>query len=117
MIKYFQLLLDLLEVDEAKRDLYTDIAKKIEFIPDSNLICYHRYAFVFEWYQKLIKWEITEDEFTQLWDFKSQSLLDIQKKDSISFLKSNPNLDSNTLYIFDALAKWIVEESENIFYC
>lgn len=115
MIKYFELQLELLEIQ--KKEDCIKIAKIIEKDPKRNFEFYHQYAFLFEWYKKLINWEISEDEFTTLWDFHSQSLFDIQKKDSISFLKSNPNLDSNTIYVLDSLAQWIVEESENIFYC
>jgi hypothetical protein len=122
MIKYFELLLDLLDVENNDRTSYIVIANKIELIWEevtsfSDLQCYHQYAFIFEWYKKLVSKEISEDEFTKLGDFNSQSLLDIQKKDSISFLKLNSNLDSKTMYVFDSLAQWIVEKSENIFYC
>ena len=122
MIKYFELLLDLLEIEESNRAEYTDIANKIELVWErskspSSLQCYHRHAFVFEWYQKLLNKEITTEEFTQIWDVKSKLFFDTKKQDSISFLKSNPVLEDNILYILDSISKWIVGESDNVIYC
>lgn len=115
MEKYFDLLLELLDIQNKKN--YKKIAVLIEKDPKSNFELYHQYAFVFEWYQKLLNWEITEEEFTQLWDFQSKIKFNPNKLDSISFLQQSKKLDSDTIYIFDSLAKWIVEESNNIFYC
>ncbi len=122
MIKYFELLLSLLDIEESSRTEYIDIANKIELIwgssdSYSSLQCYHRHAFVFEWYQKLLNKEITVEEFTQTWDINSKIFFDTKKQDSISFLKSNPVLDDNILYIFDKISEWIVLEEENVIYC
>ena len=57
MIKYFELLLDLLDIDEAIRAEYIDIANIIESQKYSDIKCYHRHSFVFEWYQKLLNKE------------------------------------------------------------
>lgn len=115
MRKYFELQLDLLDIPNKKE--YLNIADIIEQNLKSKFEIYHQYAFIFEWYQKLLNWEITEEEFTQLWDFQSKIKLNPNKLDSISFLQQSKKLDSDTIYIFDSLAKWIVEESNNIFYC
>ncbi len=115
MIKYFELLLELLDIQN--KETYKEIEKIIEKNPKVKFEFYHQHAFVFEWYHQLINWEISEDEFTQLWDFQSKIKLNPNKLDSISFLKSNPKLDSESVYIFDSLAKGLVEESANIFYC
>ena len=48
MIKYFELLLDLLEIDESIRADYISIANIIESQKYVDLKCYHRHAFVFE---------------------------------------------------------------------
>ena len=122
MIKYFELLLDLLEIEESIRVEYIDIANKIEFIWETSnsylsLICYHRHSFIFEWYQKLLNKEITTEEFTQIWDIRSKLFFDIKKQDSVSFLKLNPVLDDSILYIFDKISEGIVDEKENVFYC
>ena len=117
MIKYFELLLDLLDIEKSIRAEYTSIADKIESQKYSYIKCYHRHSFIFEWYQKLLKKEITTEEFTQIWDIKSKVFFDTKKQDSISFLKSDPVLDSNILYILDKLSEGIVDGKENIVYC
>jgi hypothetical protein len=48
MIKYFELLLDLLDIEESARPEYIDIANMIESQKYSDIKCYHRHAFVFE---------------------------------------------------------------------
>jgi hypothetical protein len=53
MIKYFELLLDLLDIEKSIRPDYIKIANDIEFKLEgsktlSNLQVYHRHAFVFE---------------------------------------------------------------------
>ncbi len=121
MIKYFELLLDLLDIEESIRAEYIDIANKIELVWESSnsyssISCYHRHAFIFEWYQKLLNKKITTEEFTQIWDIKSTIFFDTKKQDSISFLKSNPVLEDNVLYIFDQISEWIIGEKENIVY-
>lgn len=122
MIKYFELLLELLDIEDVVREKYIFIAKKIETIwkntdTYSSIRCYHRHAFIFEWYQKLINNEITTEDFIQTWDIKSKIFFDTQKQDSISFLNSNPKLDNNTLYVFDKISEWIIEKKENTIYC
>ncbi|HRX64192.1 MAG TPA: hypothetical protein P5060_03760 [Candidatus Absconditabacterales bacterium] len=115
MDKYFQLLLDLLEIENIQD--YKKIAELIQQNPKSKFEFYHKHAFVFEGYKKLLEDKITIEDFTQLGDVNSKIFFDTKKEDSISFLKSNPNLDGDTLYIFDSLAKGIVEESENVIFC
>ena len=122
MIKYFELLLSLLDIEESSRVEYIAVANKIELIWESSnsyssLQCYHRHAFVFKWYQKLLNKKITTEEFTQIWDINSKISFDTKKQDSISFLKSNPVLDDNVLYIFDKISDWIVSEKNNVVYC
>lgn len=115
MIKYFDLLLDLLEIE--KSDKYHKVAEIIWQNISRDIQVYHQYAFVFLWYYKLLKWEISQEEFLQLWDFQSKILYDTKKLDSISFLKTNPVLDDDKIYIFDALAEWIISEKDNVYYC
>jgi hypothetical protein len=50
----------------------------------SDIKCYHRHAFVFEWYKKLLDKNITTEEFTQIGDFNSKIFFD--KKNKIRFL-------------------------------
>ena len=110
-----KLLLDLLEIDN--KDSYIEIAKIIESNSEKKIQAYHQYSFIFEWYQMLLNWKIEPEDFLQLWDFQSKINFDKNKDDSISFLKSNPKLQKDTIYIFDSISKWIIPESENIYYC
>lgn len=115
MNKYFTLLLDLLEIPENQK--YIKILDIIEKNKDKNIQFFHQISFAFQWYQYLLNQKITPEEFLQIWDICSCQKLDNKKQDSISFLKSNPVLDENNIYIFDSLAKWIVAEQRNVFYC
>lgn len=115
MRKYFELQLDLLEIQD-KED-YLKIVELIEKNPKANFEIYHQYALLFEWYQKLLNWEISEEEFTQLWDFQSKIKCDPKKLDSISFLKNTQNFDKDTIYILDELAKGIPNDISNLYYC
>lgn len=114
MTKYFELLLDLLEIQD--RDLYVEIAKVIEDNTSKKLKVYHQYFFVFEWYRDLLDWKLSPEEFLKLWDIGSKLRFNHQKPDSISFLKSNPVLDNDTIYIFDSISDWIIKSKENVFY-
>lgn len=115
MNKYFSLLLDLLGIPENNN--YLEVLNIIEKNKDKNIQYFHQIAFAFQWYQDLLNKKISPEEFLQIGDIGSTIKPDIKKKDSISFLRSNPVLDKNSIYIFDSLAEWIVEESANIFYC
>ena len=116
MIKYFELLLDLLDIEESSRAGYITIANIIESKKYSNIKCYHRYGFIFQWYKNLLDEDMTIDEFTNLGDFKSKIFADTKKQDSISYLRSDPVLDESILYVFDKISEGIVSNSENIFY-
>lgn len=115
MIKYFELLVDLLNIPKDTK--YTDIAKVIESNIDKNLQVHHQYFFIFEWYRDLLEWKISQEDFLQLWDIGSKLRFSDDRVDSITFLQSNPKLDKNTIYIFDSLAEWIIPEQDNVFYC
>ena len=115
MTKYFELLLDLLEIEN--KDSYVEIAKVIESNKDKRLKAYHQYFFIFEWYKKLLEWNMELEEFLQLWDMWSSLRFDYNKPDSITFLQSNPKLDRDTIYIFDSLSEGLVDPMENIYYC
>ncbi|HKL43725.1 MAG TPA: SufD family Fe-S cluster assembly protein [Candidatus Absconditabacterales bacterium] len=115
MEKYFDLLLELLDIQ--KKENYKKIAKLIAKNSKAKFNIYHKHGFIFEGYQKLLNGEMSPEDFAQLGDFQSKIKFDQNKIDSISFLKSNPKLDKNIMYVFDYLAKGIIEESDNIFYC
>ena len=115
MEKYFNLLLDLLDIPQNQN--YPQILEVIEKNKDKKIHFYHQYWFIFQWYQDLLNKKTSPEDFLQLWDIDSQINVDIQKSDSISFLRSNPILDQNSVYIFDSLAEWILAEQGNVFYC
>lgn len=85
MLKYFSLLVDLLELKNI--DNYTSVAEKIEKNPKSKLHVYHKLGFIFLWFQKLVNQEIQIDEFVSLWDLNSEKL-DTTRLDSITFSKA-----------------------------
>lgn len=114
MTKYFELLLDLLEIEN--KDSYIEIAKIIESNRNKKVKAYHQYFFIFEWYKKLLEWDMEPEEFLQLGDMWSSLRFDNDKPDSITFLQSNPKLDKDTIYIFDSLSDWIISPAENVFY-
>lgn len=114
MIKYFELLLDLLEI--AEKDNYLKVAQIIESNKSKKIEVYHQYPFIFLWYHKLLNEELQVEEFLQLWDFQSKIKYDTTKPDSITFLKSNPDIDSETIYVFDSISQGIIDTAENIFY-
>lgn len=115
MIKYFELLLDLLDIEKTQE--YLQVADVIEKNIEKDICVYHQYSFLFLWYHKLLKNEISVEDFLQLWDFQSKIGFDERKMDSISFLKWNPSLENNSIYIFDWLAKGIISNQENVYYC
>lgn len=115
MTKYFELLLDLLEIEN--KDYYVEISKVIESNKDKKLKVYHQYFFIFEWYKDLLNWKITPEEFLQLGDMGSKLRFDFNKPDSITFLQSNPKLDDDTTYIFDSLSEGVIEPKDNVYYC
>jgi len=115
MIKYFELLLDLLNIEDNWS--YVEIAKLIEKNKDKDLKVYHQYFFIFEWYRDLLDWKIDTEEFLKIWDIWSRVRFPDDKPDSISLLSSDFTPDKNTMYIFDSLAEWIIPEQDNVFYC
>lgn len=114
MTKYFELLLDLLEIEN--KDSYIEIAKTIESNRDKKVKAYHQYFFIFEWYKKLLEWDMEPEEFLQLGDMWSSLRFDHDKLDSITFLQSNPKLNKDTIYIFDSLSEGLIPTAKNVYY-
>lgn len=115
MTKYFELLLDLLEI--KKTDKIIQVAKIIESNQDKDIEVYHQLWFIFDWYKKLLAHEIELEDFLQIWDFQSKVKINQKDTDSISFLKWNPSLDDEKIYIFDSISEWILPEKRNVCYC
>ena len=87
MTKYFELLLDLLDINN--KDDYLKIAKIIEDNQWKNFEIYHQYAPIFTWYINLLDETITLENFLRIWDINSDILYSPDRCDSISFLKNN----------------------------
>lgn len=68
--KYLELLLDLLEVEDAQT--YLDLAKEIERgIETQNFLFAHRGGFILQGYVDLLKGKIAPEEFVLLGDIES----------------------------------------------
>lgn len=115
MKKYFTLLLNLLEIQN--QDCFDQVLEIIEKHKTKKIHFYHQYGFLLQWYLSLLQEKISLEDFLKIWDIDSPFSIDIQKKDSISFLRSNPKLISSEIYIFDSLAQWIIAKQNNVFYC
>ena len=114
MTKYFELLLDLLDISD--RDNYLKIAKIIEDNHGKNFEIYHQYAPIFTWYINLLNGTITIEDFLKIWDINSDILYNPDRCDSISFLRNNTVLDDDTIYILDSISDGIIQSRENVFY-
>ena len=115
MTKYFELLLDLLEI--SPKEDFLKVAKVIEDNRWREIVIYHQYSPVFYGYMDLLDWKISIEDYLQIWDINSNILYDSTKKDSISFIKGNPKLQNDTIYIFDSISQGIIPDKENIIYC
>ena len=114
MIKYFELLLDLLEIEDKEN--YIKIANIIESNPWKKLEIYHQHAPIFLWYKSLISGNQSIEDFLKIWDINSDILYNSQIEDSVSFFQKKKNIDDNTIYIFDSISYWGVDW-QNIYYC
>lgn len=70
MRKYFDLLLDLLEIEDKAR--YETLAQHIEEAPaEAKILFAHRARFILSWYLDLLKWELAPEEFVLIGDVES----------------------------------------------
>jgi hypothetical protein len=114
MTKYFELLLDLLDI--TSKDDYLKIAKIIEDNHGKKFEIYHQHAPIFRWYIDLLDDAITVEKFLSIWDINSDILYNPDRWDSISFLRENNELDDDTIYILDLLSEGIIQPRANVFY-
>jgi len=123
MLKYFSLVLDLLEIEPKSE--YLCVAEKIVENIDSKLFCYHRHRFLFVAFKELLEEEISLEEFIQIWDVdSSKKIYDPKIMNSVDFLDWVKNkieiLDKESLYIVDKLS-WELGEVDidgvEILYC
>lgn len=121
MLKYFELLLELLRpenddfVAEEKKQLLA-AWKKLEERWDKNLEIHHRYRFIFSAYNDLIHERISLDEFLATWDITSNQNLNNNNKPSIPIINSMidgtlKNTD-NTLFILDTISFWSLSDND-----
>ena len=70
MRKYFDLLLDLLEIEDKAS--YEKLAQHIEeATAEAKILFAHRARFILSWYLDLLKWELAPEEFVLLGDVES----------------------------------------------
>lgn len=121
MLKYFELLLELLRpeddnfVAEEKKQLLA-AGKKLEERWDKNLNIHHRYRFIFSAYDDLIHEKISLDEFLATWDITSNKNLNSSSESSISVVNSiiNGTIKNadNTLFILDTISFWSLSDKD-----
>jgi len=115
MTKYFELLLDLLEI--SPKEDFLKAAKLIEDNRWKNIMVYHQYSPIFYWYMDLLDGKISIEDYLQVWDINSNILYDHNKKDSISFIKENNEFLDDTIYILDSISEGLIPDRENVIYC
>lgn len=72
MRKYFDLLLDLLEIHPQERQAYSNLAVQLEqILLTSSVLFAHRAKFIFSSYFELLKGEMQPEEFILLGDVDS----------------------------------------------
>ena len=113
MLKYFDLLLELLRPEddefiiEEKKKL-SATAKKLEEKWDKNLKIFHKYWFIFKAYNDLLNERISLDEFLATWDITSSRKIYENDESSLSIINKiidwKINWDDNTLLILDSFS-------------
>lgn len=94
MEKYFDLVLELLEL-EGKEKL-KDTALKLKNHQENwaSIAFFHQYDFLFKAWLSLCAWEISEEEFVQIWDSESNiQLYNENKKNAHTYFESLINKD------------------------
>jgi len=111
MVEYFGVLMELLGLDEEV-DAYLEIAKAMKKNKDKTFEIYHRQSFLFEGFVKLLREEISLENFMQIGDVGHEALVwNPEKLDSYSFLEQAENLKDDVVYVVDVLS-WGVFESK-----
>lgn len=116
MKKYFDLVLDLLEINE--KQYYSDLASQLKKLQEQwktiNLSI--RYAFLFEAWLDLLKWKINEEEFVLIWDCDSLiKLMDKGKqktKKTVSKLQNWESLKEDVILLDELGWNLFLSESE-----
>lgn len=101
MIDKFELLLELLDVD--KKDLYVDIAKKIDSGKYKNIKTLHKHWFLFDAFNKFLNHEISLEDFVRVWDIDSNIKNTNSEADYELLLSENIDDLSNTLFVLSEI--------------
>ncbi len=114
MLKYFDLLLDLLEINtDIDKEKYRSIAKYILEHKEKKYLILHRYRFVFEAFLDLVSWNIDLEKFLQTGDLYSNIPL-YKKDDSYPFdLKKSFHGVQNGVIILDELV-WNMSSHDDL---
>lgn len=104
MEKYFDLVLELLELEEKEK--LKNIALQLKEYQENwdSISFFHQYDFLFKAWLALCNEEISEEEFVQIWDVDSKSkLYDENKKDSHEYfeLLKNKELPNEKIIMID----------------
>jgi len=103
MIDQFELLLDLLNIEDKK--LYLETAKQIEKKEHKKLKTLHKHGFVFELFDDFLDHKISLEEFVKIWDIEWK--LDIIQ---IGFDLNSLSIDNqdvaDTLFIVSLVDIW-----------
>ncbi len=106
MLKYFELLLELLETDiEIDKKKYLEIANYMIKNKNINVFSYNRHYFIFENFYNLINWKIKLEDFFVTWDITSKKKL-WNKKNSFDFIqdKEYEKIKEKTCIILDKIS-------------
>ena len=114
MIKYFEILLELLNIETSES--FLSVASLIEQNPEKKLIVHHRLGFVFEWFWELIHDQISLEEFMALGDVSSSRPL--WEKDTFSSLellqspKALEKIEQGSMLILDEISFLMLSKVE-----
>ena len=104
MEKYFDLVLELLEL-EGKENLKSIALQLEKYQKEWNTISFfHQYDFLFKAWLALCAWEISEEEFVQIWDSESNiQLYNEDKKNTHTYFESliNKNFPEEDVILID----------------
>lgn len=125
MLKYFELLLELLRTDDDPdvinmKKNFLAAWQKIEERWDRNLQIFHKCGFVFSAYDALLQWKLSLDEFLATWDITSKNtIFNNWTQSAIEFLTNIINWNTkelwnieNTLFIMDTISFLTLSNNE-----
>lgn len=113
MLKYFVLLLDLLEIEEEKENLVA-VAAILEKDPDKNYKFFHRLGFAFEAFLSLVRGEMAPEVFMKTGDVDGTTSILLEDADAVSFQALYRQWKTgDAIYIIDTLT-WELLKMEGL---